>query len=992
MVSAAEMNGLADVVAKTLDPNQAERTAAEQFLSAQQSNPQFTLALLQLSATDSLPVAVRQAAAVYLKNFVNRYYAQENWPDLPAQPRDALKNQLVSGVLLAPVVVRRQLSAVLAIIAENEYPLRWPSLVTQLNEPLNSAIKVANECLAKKEDPTPSIPWDKMQGSLESLAAIFERYPNRMRSDALFSEINVSLKCTAPSVLYLLPIISTIMGTNLAQRDPKLISIIVGNAQLLARIFYLLSWQDLPEFMEDNLKPFMEVLLKLLKFEDEAIDAAADDEPSCIDAMHAAIIEIFNLYSGKYEEEFRPYLQHFVTGVWELLIKRSNAQKYDKVVTTGIKFLTTVSRSSDHKIFEDSNVLFQVCNAIVIPNIQLREDDKELFEDNPVEYIRLDMEGSDSGTRRRGAVELVKGLCQHFESKVTEIFSSHVSKMLAPTSSWEDRDTALYIVTALGWKSGTSALGATETSSLINVVDFFNTQVLPELTKSAESPQALAAPIFTADLIKYVVSFRVQIPKTSYGNIIILASKLLDAREPVVKTYSAMCIERLLQVKDLVPNSKTRLARLSKEDMKPILVSLLPVVGRSLQSSDRADEYLMRLILRFCTVSQDNMRPYIASLIDALVKVLQVIIKNPANPLFNHYLFETLSALLRFTGDMDTIASFENVLHVPLRSILVEDVSEFVPYVFQLLSQMMNIRTDALPDVYKNYVPAILDPVMWEKRGYIPSMVQYLEVYVRKNSAAVIANKQMEPFLGVFNKLVASKATDHLGVRLLCAIFETYDAGTLANYVNAIFSVLLLRLSKAKTAKYVQCLLYALSVFVLHYGGDALKHGMDSQQNDLLAMFLEQVWLPHVASTIRPAERRICVLALAELGCKSDLCCAQPYLNLWPRIITTAVALAEGMLGDDIADEGAEEENAAHLGAGESYSAAHSQLQWGLNPKNQANKIRPGIDAKKHIALSVAQLSARHPGRFGSIIEGSVGEKAKVALLMYMQATGATIS
>lgn len=1005
MASPDVVASLADAVSKTLLPGQAERHAAEQFLNSQQASLHFPSAMLQLVAAESASIPVRQAAAVYLKNYTSRLYAQADVANLPAPPRDALKHGVVAVVLAAPVAVRRQLSAVLAVIAQHEYPTTWPSVVEQLNAPLDAAIAAAQAAATQGADAAAAINWVTLQGALESLAAIFERYPNQMRSNELYTEINLSLRHTAPRLLKILPVSSRIVRTGLAQRDASAIELIVGNAQLLARIFYLLSWQDMPAFFEDNLKQFMELLRELLTFEDGAIDEAADDDPSCIDHMHAAIIEILNLYAGKFDEDFRPYLQFFIRDVWELLVRRSNSTKYDKVVTTGIKFLSTVARSPDHVLFNDPAALTQICNSIVIPNIQLREDDKELFEDNAVEYIRLDMEGSDSGTRRRGAVELVKGLCNHFEARVTEIFSGHVSKMLEPSSSWEDRDAALYIVTALSWKSGTAAHGATETSSLINVVDFFNTQVLPELEKSASCAQSLQAPIFTADLIKYVISFRVQIPKSSYGNLILLCVKLFAAKEPVVRTYAAACIERLLTVKDLVPATSAhpngvappktvRVPRMTKEDLQPVLESLLPAIVSALQNSARADEYMMRLILRFCSVAQEKMRPYTERLIGALVQVLGVVIKNPANPLFNHYLFEALSALIRFNGDTNTIGVFESALHPLMQKILVDDVTEFAPYVFQVMSQMMNVHASNLPALYTNMIPPLLDPSMWDRKGYIPSMVQYLEVYIRKNHAGILAAHQMEPILGVFNKLVASKATDHLGLRLLCTIFESYEAAAVTGFCSAILSVLLVRLSAAKTAKYVQSLIYCLSVFVLRYGAEALKAGMDSQQQHLLHLLLQQVWLREVASIVRPGERRVCAIALADIACASDMCCEEPYLSRWPEIITATVALTEGAVVDDGCGEGigADEENAAHLGAGESYSAAHSQLQWGLNFKNRPNSIRAGVDPKQHLANSIAQLSRRHPSRFGAIIERAVNADAKRALQTYMSGVGATVA
>lgn len=54
------------------------------------------------------------------------------------------------------------------------------------------------------------------------------------------------------------------------------------------------------------------------------------------------------------------------------------------------------------------------------------ESDNELFEDNPEEYIRRDIEGSDVDTRRRAACDLVKVLSKYFEGKIMEIFGKYI--------------------------------------------------------------------------------------------------------------------------------------------------------------------------------------------------------------------------------------------------------------------------------------------------------------------------------------------------------------------------------------------------------------------------------------------------------------------------------------------------------------------------------------------------------------------------------------
>ena len=50
-------------------------------------------------------------------------------------------------------------------------------------------------------------------------------------------------------------------------------------------------------------------------------------------------------------------------------------------------------------LFVEEATLRQVVEAIVIPNMSLRDSDVELFEDNPIEYISRDLESADSETQ-----------------------------------------------------------------------------------------------------------------------------------------------------------------------------------------------------------------------------------------------------------------------------------------------------------------------------------------------------------------------------------------------------------------------------------------------------------------------------------------------------------------------------------------------------------------------------------------------------------------
>ena len=181
-----------------------------------------------------------------------------------------------------------------------------------------------------------------------------------------------------------------------------------------------------------------------------------------------------------------------------------------------------------------------------MPNLQFRDDDEELFEDNPIEYLRRDVEGSDTGTRRRSACELVKGLRVHFEGPVTQICSQYINAMLAdystnPNSKWKSKDAAIYLVTALAVTSARQDAGATRVNNLINVVDFYATHIVPELGKPVAQ-----LPVIKADALKFITTFRNQLPKEAYAQAMPMIVQHFTSSSFVVHTYAALAVERML--------------------------------------------------------------------------------------------------------------------------------------------------------------------------------------------------------------------------------------------------------------------------------------------------------------------------------------------------------------------------------------------------------------------------------------------------------------
>eukprot|EP01095_Lingulamoeba_sp_RSL-Kostka_P012396 TRINITY_DN4927_c0_g2_i1.p1 TRINITY_DN4927_c0_g2~~TRINITY_DN4927_c0_g2_i1.p1 ORF type:complete len:158 (-),score=50.79 TRINITY_DN4927_c0_g2_i1:658-1131(-) len=154
----------------------------------------------------------------------------------------------------------------------------------------------------------------------------------------------------------------------------------------------------IPMFFEDNIEQFMGLFHQFLTFDsgnNKEILEGEDFEEGILHKIQAQICENISLYIEKYEEEFKDCLQGFVDDVWGLLTTTPLDDKYDNLVIQAIGFLTSVSKGVYHHLFKDDGTLKQICEKVIIPNMMFREIDEENFEDNPVEYIRRDIEGSD---------------------------------------------------------------------------------------------------------------------------------------------------------------------------------------------------------------------------------------------------------------------------------------------------------------------------------------------------------------------------------------------------------------------------------------------------------------------------------------------------------------------------------------------------------------------------------------------------------------------
>lgn len=401
----------------------------------------------------------------------------------------------------------------------------------------------------------------------------------------------------------------------------------------------------MPPQFESNLEHLSTLLLKYLTYENPLLATDDDSEAGVVEIVKADICELLQLYVTKFDDDFGRYTQVFINSAWNLLSAIGPETKYDNLVSKALHFLTAIAANPRHSLaFNDESVLGQVVEKVVLPNVALRESDIELFEDEPIEFIRRDLEGSDTDSRRRAATDFLRQLQGNFEQLVTNVAGRYINHYLEQgKTNWKDKDTAISLFLSIAAKGAvTAAHGVRTVNSLVNVVDFFQQHIANDLVSDAG-----VEPISKVDAIKYLYTFRSQLTKEQWQAAFQPLIQNMGSSNYVVYTYAAICVERLLYLAD---DSGARF--FGRADIEPFAKDLLDHLFKLVEKENspakmQENEFLMRCIMRVLIVMNTGISNFVDMVLDHLVGITNIIKANPSNPRFYYYHFEALGAVVR---------------------------------------------------------------------------------------------------------------------------------------------------------------------------------------------------------------------------------------------------------------------------------------------------------------------------------------------------------
>lgn len=225
--------------------------------------------------------------------------------------RNAMKAMIVNVMVRSPAVIQKQLSDAVSIIGKYDFPKKWPVLIDEMLEKFALG------------------DFNVINGILRTAHSLFKRYRYEFKSQELWEEIKFVLDRMAKPLTDLL--LATMQLTKVHENNVEALRIIYGSLVLVCKVFLSLNSQDLPEFFEDNMATWMKAFHELITVDVPSLHTGDDEEASVLDHLRSQVCENISLYAQKYDEEFSPYMETFVTAIWELLVKTSIHTKYDLV-------------------------------------------------------------------------------------------------------------------------------------------------------------------------------------------------------------------------------------------------------------------------------------------------------------------------------------------------------------------------------------------------------------------------------------------------------------------------------------------------------------------------------------------------------------------------------------------------------------------------------------------------------------------------------------
>ena len=195
----------------------------------------------------------------------------------------------------------------------------------------------------------------------------------------------------------------------------------------------------------------------------------------------------------------------------------------------------------------------------------------------------------------------------------------------------------------------------------------------------------------------------------------------------------------------------------------------------------------------------------------------------------------------------------------------------------------------------------------------------------------------------------------------------------LQNHIIEVFNILLMRLQKGKTARYVRHICLFFSFLICKCGAATWLQILNSIQPGLGGMLLQQVWIPCVLneSIFNKSDNKVMVVGMAMLMKEADI------INLdggkpWTQLVAGVLKL----VGSGVADDDSKGGDDGDLEIEISFDSSFSKLNFAGKPVS--DRLPEVPDKEALLAKNLGECCATKPETLVGLLQVTFQDKAVV--------------
>ena len=389
---------LHEALLNSYNPDAVARKYAEEVLNASKDWSGATRAFYDIAVTGGVDAGIRLAAAIRLKALISTDDWNSDTSKVSQEDRNYMKATLVGQLSSCPHLVRKQLLEFLRFVMSYDFPERWPSLADEILQHLRG-----NDV-------------SKMDGALFALRKLVKRY-EQIEGERRKNEVNTMTNMFFEILVQIFEHVNKLSPT---QNDQ--VAVI---QKLLLKIFYSTNHKKACQLLISNtslLQRWMECILFALK---QPCDNNATNESVCwltkkwVGHCIGAFLRYYTakLPDGPDKEFGASWMSHFGGHFSEVMLEMLVTQGQRMSPKTICRIIGSLQSGITSQVIYDKLKpnIDRLLTEGLFPQLMFNEDDNELWESNPQDYIRkywgLDDINTQYNDPKSHAINLSHTLC-----------------------------------------------------------------------------------------------------------------------------------------------------------------------------------------------------------------------------------------------------------------------------------------------------------------------------------------------------------------------------------------------------------------------------------------------------------------------------------------------------------------------------------------------------------------------------------------------------